>query len=788
MSWRNNNGRDRTATGGIVWHPAEVPDKETGQILKPGLIAIGDISFNGGDPDTDYLPYIAEDSSCCQRGIVFNEASFRVTNNVGGLGEQYGYIDSIDSCYNYSATGLKAGYQYMVATDPIPHGDPSLVRDFQVCDDVSGPWVRLNIDTSQVEINARRIDISGNLDISGNFDVSNADSTTTFRVGGLTNAATGFALRYDIGTGLVTYSVGGFEPSGIDLDCSNIVDVSTIGFCKDIFLTQPANNSIAIGHQAGGVTGVGDQGTQDIRSIAIGQQAGNSSQQTQAIAIGFEAGNSSQGQGSVAIGFHAGYFRQDGSAVAIGPYAGNTDQSYNSIAIGPYAGYSNQSTNAVAIGRYAGQTDQSTNAVAIGKEAGKNYQGHSAIAIGDFAGHTNQDDFAISFGIFAGQVDQSINSIAIGNRAGQYRQDTSAVAIGPYAGNTDQSHNAVAIGAFAGHLRQDSSSVAIGPFAGYQDQSSNSVAIGNYAGYLDQSSNAIAIGYNAGEQSQSNSSVAIGRNAGRVDQKRYSVAIGYGAGADEQNWASVAIGRAAGNSAQGSYSVAVGHDAGKSTQGDNCVAIGAFAGPTDQHDHTIVINASGTPLDTVGTNRCYMDPMRSNVPGDNAEVMWRSNKFEVQTARADSLAYWLMATGGATRIKSFIIDHPIREDYKLIHSCIEGPQIDLIYRGKIKLKDGYGEINIDEKNGMTNGTFEALCRDIQSFTTNETGWEPVRSKVVGNILHIQCKDKESEDTISWMIIGERKDKGLIRDKKTDDEGKLITEQPNIVAGEWRSNC
>ena len=138
--------------------------------------------------------------------------------------------------------------------------------------------------------------------------------------------------------------------------------------------------------------------------------------------------------------------------------------------------------------------------------------------------------------------------------------------------------------------------------------------------------------------------------------------------------------------------------------------------------------------------------------------------------------------------KTFVIDHPIKEDYKLIHSCIEGPQIDLIYRGKIKLEDGYGEINIDEKNGMTNGTFEALCRDIQSFTTNETGWKSVRSKVVGNILHIQCKDKESEDTISWMVIGERKDKGLIRDKKTDDEGKLITEQPNIIAGEWRSNC
>ena len=186
------------------------------------------------------------------------------------------------------------------------------------------------------------------------------------------------------------------------------------------------------------------------------------------------------------------------------------------------------------------------------------------------------------------------------------------------------------------------------------------------------------------------------------------------------------------------------------------------------------LNATGLSLNTLDVSRCYIAPInRSNGGSATSGGMFYNHMTKEVTWR-----------GG----KPFVIDHPIREDYKLIHCCIEGPQIDLIYRGKIKLKDGYGEINIDEKNGMTNGTFEALCRDIQSFTTNETGWEPVRSKVVGNILHIQCKDKESEDTISWMVIGERKDKGLIRDKKTDDEGKLITEQPNIVAGNWRSNC
>ena len=141
--------------------------------------------------------------------------------------------------------------------------------------------------------------------------------------------------------------------SGLCLDCSSIYDVSTIGFCENIVLTQPINYSIAIGAEAGGVTGVGDQGTQAIRSIAIGQLAGNSSQQTQAIAIGFEAGYENQSLKAVSIGNRAGKFRQDASAVAVGPGAGFRDQSYNAVAVGSGAGNQNQGHSSVAVGRRA---------------------------------------------------------------------------------------------------------------------------------------------------------------------------------------------------------------------------------------------------------------------------------------------------------------------------------------------------------------------------------------------------------------------------------------------------
>jgi hypothetical protein len=39
-----------------------------------------------------------------------------------------------------------------------------------------------------------------------------------------------------------------------------------------------------------------------------------------------------------------------------------------------------------------------------------------------------------------------------------------------------------------------------------------------------------------------------------------------------------------------------------------------------------------------------------------------------------------------------------------------------------------------------------------------------------------------------LVIGERKDKALMSDIKTDEEGKLITEQDYSTAKNWKSNC
>jgi len=132
---------------------------------------------------------------------------------------------------------------------------------------------------------------------------------------------------------------------------------------------------------------------------------------------------------------------------------------------------------------------------------------------------------------------------------------------------------------------------------------------------------------------------------------------------------------------------------------------------------------------------------------------------------------------------SFKIEHPLpslSETHQLVHSFIEGPQADLIYRGKVSLVNGQAQINIDSTARMTEGTFEVLCRDIQCFTTNESDWTPVRGSVTRNILTIEAQDQTSTASISWMVIGERQDKHMYETDWTDENGKVIVEPLKVI--------
>lgn len=130
---------------------------------------------------------------------------------------------------------------------------------------------------------------------------------------------------------------------------------------------------------------------------------------------------------------------------------------------------------------------------------------------------------------------------------------------------------------------------------------------------------------------------------------------------------------------------------------------------------------------------------------------------------------------------TFEIPHPLeskKDTHKLRHSFIEGPQCDNIYRGKVTLSSGTATVNLDTVSDMTDGTFVALNRDIQVFTTNESDWNPVKGSVSGNVLTITCQDNQSTDTVSWMVIGERQDDTIKESTLTDANGYLVVEPEN----------
>ena len=128
---------------------------------------------------------------------------------------------------------------------------------------------------------------------------------------------------------------------------------------------------------------------------------------------------------------------------------------------------------------------------------------------------------------------------------------------------------------------------------------------------------------------------------------------------------------------------------------------------------------------------------------------------------------------------SFNIPHPVVESKRLVHSFIEGPKADLIYRGAVSLNVGSAIVNIDESVGLTSGTWAALCREPQLFLQNNEDWTKVKGTVSAEGIITITAETSSSSTIDWMVVAERKDDHMYDIGWTDEDGRPILE-PNII--------
>ena len=185
--------------------------------------------------------------------------------------------------------------------------------------------------------------------------------------------------------------------------------------------------------------------------------------------------------------------------------------------------------------------------------------------------------------------------------------------------------------------------------------------------------------------------------------------------------------------------------------------------------HIRMADSGGYTMDWMGTGtRAYV--FRGATSGGNYTTTFDNPGGGVHNLTIDGA----LSKGSG----SFKIDHPLeskKDTNWLVHSFLEGPQADLIYRGSVKLSSGSATVDIDTASGMTSGTFEALCTNVQCFTSNETGWTAIKGSVSGKTLTITAQDNSCTDTISWMVVGERNDTHMKKADWTDADGRVIVE-------------
>jgi len=210
------------------------------------------------------------------------------------------------------------------------------------------------------------------------------------------------------------------------------------------------------------------------------------------LAIGINAGRTTQGFACLAIGINAGQYIQGANAIAIGTNAGSTNQGSSSVAVGYGAGQISQGIYSNAIGYEAGLSNQGPYSTAIGFRTAYVSQGQQAFAMGFQSARDYQKEGAFAMGYQAALLYQGTGAIAMGYQAGYGTQGANAIAIGYLAGTTGQKTGAIAIGWQAGLATQGTNAIAIGNLAGQTNQHANSIII-NATGTVLTSSNANAL-------------------------------------------------------------------------------------------------------------------------------------------------------------------------------------------------------------------------------------------------------------------------------------------------------
>ena len=175
-------------------------------------------------------------------------------------------------------------------------------------------------------------------------------------------------------------------------------------------------------------------------------------------------------------------------------------------------------------------------------------------------------------------------------------------------------------------------------------------------------------------------------------------------------------------------------------QGAQSVSIGVFAGSTSQTANSIIINASGGHLSSSGVAGTFISPIRfANAGGFTTTpylLMYDISRKEIT-----------YSTASTTQGKTFVIDHPLRDDKYLVHACVESPNTELVYRGAAILVNKVCKVKIPEYASYIGYNWTIKVQSIGKTYIELTTTEIVGREftVYGNI----------DGKFYWCVYGQR---------------------------------
>jgi hypothetical protein len=101
--------------------------------------------------------------------------------------------------------------------------------------------------------------------------------------------------------------------------------------------------------------------------------------------------------------------------------------------------------------------------------------------------------------------------------------------------------------------------------------------------------------------------------------------------------------------------------------------------------------------------------------------------------------------------KTFVIDHPIKEDHYLIHACLEGPEVGVYYRGKANVLNRFVTITLPDYVDYLASNFTVHV--THEIDQTEEIIQVSATRVLNNQFRIYAA---APCTVNWLVVGNRK--------------------------------